>query len=213
MAEITRQRIKMQLENAYEPIIAGGINAATLHYVKNNAPLDKKSLLLLDIGLKYHGYCADITRTVAFDPDINAPDKRGTAKRQQEVYDAVLAIQEYALGLLKPGVILKEYEKRLLERMGAELKKLNLIKNQDEDNIRRFYPHSTSHFLGIDVHDAGAYDRPLEPGMVLTVEPGIYIKDEDLGIRIEDDIVITDEGNRILTDKLPKNLCSLTIDR
>jgi Xaa-Pro aminopeptidase len=114
MAEVTDYVIRQQLTFAYEPIIASGINAVTLHYVKNNAPIDKKSLLLLDIGLKYKGYCADITRTVSYSP----------TNRQQEVYDAVLAVRQQAISLLKPGIKLKTYEKKVNELMGKKLHEL-----------------------------------------------------------------------------------------
>ncbi len=201
LAEITRLTVQKQLVNAYDPIIASGENSLTLHYDKNNGKLDKNGLLLLDIGLKYRGYAADISRTVSYKP----------TKRQQAVYDAVLDVQSYAISLLKPGVYIKEYEAQVRQYMGEQLQELGLITNNDKESIGKFYPHSTSHFLGLDVHDTGDYQRPLEPGMVLTVEPGIYINEEKIGIRLEDDIVITKEGNEILSDALPKTLGSLTI--
>lgn len=201
LAEITKQAIKYQLEFAYDPIIAGGLNAVTLHYIANNSKIDAKAPLLLDIGLKYNGYSADITRTVSSSP----------TERQRKVYEAVLAVQEYAISLLKPGVLLKEYEEEVVQFMGGKLRELGLIKSISKESVRRYYPHSTSHFLGIDVHDAGDYEHPLEKGMVLTVEPGIYIKEEAIGVRIEDDILITKEGCQVLTNKLPRNLSSLTI--
>jgi Xaa-Pro aminopeptidase len=200
-AEVAGMSVRLGAQYAYEPIIASGINAVTLHYIKNDAPLDKNSLLLLDIGLKDYGYSADITRTVSYDP----------TKRQQAVYEAVLAVQEYAISLLKPGVSIREYEGKVHERMGEKLIELGLIKEASKESIRQYYPHSTSHFLGIDVHDVGDYERPLEAGVVLTVEPGIYVRDEAIGIRIEDDILITSDGNKNLTQALPKNLASLTI--
>ena len=201
LAEITRYMIKHQLEYAYEPIIASGINAVTLHYSKNNNFIDKKGLLLLDIGLKYNGYSADITRTISYSPN----------KRQRQVYDAVLAVQNHAIALLKPGITVKAYEEDILHFMGEKLRELGLIRSISKESVRQFYPHATSHFLGIDVHDSGDYERQLEPGMILTVEPGIYIKEENIGIRIEDDVLITADGNLVLTNKLPRNLASLTI--
>ncbi len=207
MAEITRYAVQNQLVFAYEPIIASGLNAVTLHYVKNNAFLDKKSLLLLDIGLKYRGYSADITRTVGW----------ASNSRQHDVYEAVLNVQNHAISLLKPGVKLRDYEKKVQQRMKVQLKKLGLIsaKNSEQKQnelVRKYYPHSTSHFLGLDVHDVGDYERQLEPGMVLTVEPGIYIQDEAIGVRIEDDILITKNGNEILSKQLPRRIDSLTIN-
>ncbi len=201
LSEITRYAVKNELSFSYEPIIAGGINAVTLHYVKNNSPIDKKSLLLLDIGLKYNGYSADITRTVSY--SVN--------KRQADIYEAVLAVQEKAVALLKPGIALKACEEEIVQFMGEKLRRLGLISKITKENVHRYYPHSTSHFLGIDVHDAGDYKRLLEPGMVLTVEPGIYIPEESIGIRIEDDVLITENGCKVLTNKLPRNLASLTI--
>jgi Xaa-Pro aminopeptidase len=201
LAEITSLTVKKQLENAYGPIIASGANALTLHYVKNNAEIDKKSMLLLDIGLKYNGYSADITRTISFAP----------TKRQQSVYNAVVLVQDYALSILKPGVTMKAYEEDVQQYMGEQLQSLGLINAVSKETVREFYPHATSHFLGIDTHDAADYERPLEPGMVLTVEPGIYIKSEKIGIRLEDDIVITENGNEVLSGALPKYIGSLTI--
>lgn len=201
LAEISRLTVQKQLVNAYDPIIASGVNALTLHYVKNNAKLDKKGMLLLDIGLKYNGYAADISRTISFAP----------TKRQQEVYDAVLAVQRFAISILKPGITVKDYETKVRDYMGEQLLQLGLTTVNDKESVGKFYPHSTSHFLGLDVHDVGDYQRPLEPGMVLTVEPGIYIKAENIGIRLEDDVVITKKGNEILSDALPKNISSLTI--
>lgn len=200
-AEISRIRVKNQLQNAYEPIIASGKNAITLHYMKNNAPLDKQGMLLLDIGLRYKGYSADITRTISFAPTA----------RQREVYEAVLAVHEYALSILKPGVTLREYEGKVEYCMGEQLIKLGLIKENKRDLIREFYPHSTSHFLGLDVHDVADYELKLKPNMVLTVEPGIYTKAENIGIRLEDDVVITKTGAKVLSNALPKSLSSLTI--
>lgn len=200
-AEVAKLTVKNQLKTAYEPIIASGKNAITLHYSKNNQPLDKNGVLLLDIGLRYNGYSADITRTISFEP----------TKRQQEVFDAVLAVQGFAVSTLKPGTTLKEYEAKVAEFMGKELIKLGLIKEASVQNIRKYYPHSTSHFLGIDVHDVADYTLPLRPGMVLTVEPGIYIPEEDIGIRLEDDVLVTKTGVINLSNKLPKRLDSLTM--
>lgn len=201
LAEVTKQALKDQLVYAYEPIIASGMNAVTLHYVQNNSAIDKSAPLLLDIGLAYNGYAADITRTVVSEP----------TKRQQAVYDAVLEVQEYAIAQLKPGANLKECEENVVKLMGEKLIELGLITENTKENVRKYYPHSTSHFLGLDVHDVGDYTLPLKPGMVLTVEPGIYIPEEAIGVRIEDDVLITRSGNKVLTNQLPKRLRSLTI--
>ena len=203
MAAAATRAITSGLKFSYEPIIAGGRNAVTLHYEKNDTDLDIDGMLLLDIGLKYEGYCADITRTVAVNGKPTA--------RQQEVYDAVLDVHGYAIELLKPGVTIKEFEEIVAERMAMQLKNLGLIDDQTKDAVRAFYPHATSHFLGIDVHDVADYSRPLEPGMVLTVEPGIYIAKEKIGVRIEDDILITENGNRNLSKDLLRSAAGLTI--
>ncbi|HEY5442334.1 MAG TPA: M24 family metallopeptidase, partial [Candidatus Saccharimonadales bacterium] len=127
-------------------------------------------------------------------------------RRQQAVHAAVLDVQQFAFGLLKPGTLIAEYEKQIEQYMGEKLRELGLIKTIAHDDVRKFYPHATSHFLGLNVHDVGDYSRPLEPGAVLTVEPGIYIPAEGIGIRIEDDVLVTADGIKLLTDKLPRDL-------
>ena len=183
--------------HAYQPIVAAGQNACTLHYVHNNDAIQAGSLLLLDVGAEVQNYAADITRTYS----VNEP-----TKRQQQVLDAVLDVQQFAFARLKPGVLIREYEESVRQYMGEKLRELGLIKLIDHSTVRQYYPHATSHFLGLDVHDVADYDRPLEPGMVLTVEPGIYIAEENIGIRIEDDVLIEESGIRILSDKLPRVL-------
>jgi Xaa-Pro aminopeptidase len=115
-------------------------------------------------------------------------------------------LQQYAKSLLRPGVLLKEYEQQVEHFMGEKLRELGLIKNIEHGEVRAFYPHATSHFLGLNVHDVGDYTRPLEPGMVLTVEPGIYIHKEAIGVRIEDDVLITEDGIACLSERLPRIL-------
>jgi Xaa-Pro aminopeptidase len=190
---------KNKLEFAYEPIIAGGQNANVIHYSKNNSHFNDNDLILFDVATKYNNYCADITRTVSKNP----------SKRQVAVYQAVLDVQEFAIGLLKPGVLLSDYEEKVREFMGEKLRELGLIKIIDVDSVREYYPYLTSHFLGIDPHDAGDHDLPLEPGMVLTVEPGIHIKDESIGIRLEDIVLITKTGNQVLSSKIVKDIAKL----
>ncbi|HVV67064.1 MAG TPA: Xaa-Pro aminopeptidase [Candidatus Saccharimonadales bacterium] len=183
--------------HAFEPIVAGGRRACTLHNVANNGRLSADELVVVDVGAEVEHYAADITRTISLaDP----------SRRQRAVYAAVLDTQQYALELLKPGVLLKEYQQQTEHFLGEKLRELGLIKTVDYDNIRQYCPHAISHFLGLNVHDVGDYERPLEPGMVLTVEPGIYIMDEAIGVRIEDDIVITGKGNKILSWKIPSEL-------
>ncbi|MDB5169074.1 MAG: hypothetical protein JWO41_430 [Candidatus Saccharibacteria bacterium] len=183
--------------HSFEPIVAGGERACTLHNVANAGTFGKHDLVVIDVGAEVEHYAADITRTIA----LNHP-----SKRQQAVYAAVLDVQEYAFSLLRPGILLKEYEHAIELYMGEKLRELGLIKIIEHDAVRKYFPHATSHFLGLNVHDVGDYDRPLEAGNVITVEPGIYIPEEGIGIRIEDDVVITQKGVKILSRKLPRVL-------
>jgi len=183
--------------HAYQPIVASGSNACTLHYIANNSLMQSDQLLLIDAGASVSNYAADITRTYA----LGKP-----TKRQKAVHQAVLYIQDFALQLLKPGVVMKKYEQIIEQHMGEKLRELGVIRTLEHENIRKYYPHATSHFLGLDVHDVGDYQRPLEPGMILTVEPGIYIPEEGIGVRIEDDVLITKTGHKVLSDSLPRSL-------
>ncbi len=183
--------------HAFAPIVAGGARACTLHNVANRAPLSADELVVVDVGAEVEQYAADITRTISLGPPT---------RRQQAVYAAVLETQDYAMGLLKPGVMLKDYEQHIEHFLGEKLRELGLIKSISHDEVRKFCPHATSHFLGLNVHDIGDYERPLEPGVVLTVEPGIYIPEESIGIRIEDDVLITKTGMKNLSKKLPREL-------
>lgn len=196
-ALFTNEFRKQNMPHGYEPIVASGMNACTLHYVQNSSKLDQKRLLLIDIGAEVSHYSADITRTYSLKPPT---------KRQQAVHEAVIETQSYAFGLLKPGVTIKDYELKVHDFIGEKLRTLGLIKSISEESVRKYYPHATSHFLGLDVHDAADYDLPLEPGMVLTVEPGIYIPEESIGIRIEDDVLIAPKGSEVLSKKLPREL-------
>lgn len=180
--------------HAFTPIVAAGNHAVTLHNIANEGKLASDELLVADVGAQYNHYCADITRT--FDLG-NAP------KRAHNVHAAVLDVYNYACSLLKPGVLIRDYEKEVETYMGEKLRELGLIKVIEREDVRKYFPHATSHYMGIDAHDAGDYDRPLEPGVVMTVEPGIYIPEEGIGVRVEDDIVITPSGIEVLSDRLP----------
>lgn len=193
-AAITASFKKANVGHAYQPIVASGLNACTLHYVQNNDQISADNLILLDVGAEVSNYAADITRTYA----VNEPNHR-----QKQVFEAVVAAQEFAISKLKVGTNMRHYEEQMIQFMGEKLRELGLIKSIEDDTVRKYYPHATSHFLGLDVHDIADYDRPLEPGMVLTVEPGIYIPEEAIGIRLEDNILITAEGAEILSAKLP----------
>lgn len=179
--------------HGFTPVVASGERTCLLHYIANNNPIDPKGLIVVDIGAEIDNYSADITRTYC----------QGTpTKRQKDVYQAVKAVHEFALAGLKPGVTIRQSEQRVEEFMGEKLRELGLIKIIDKENVRKYYSHATSHFLGLDAHDMGDYDAPLQPNMVLTVEPGIYIPEEKIGVRIEDDIMITPKGYKLLSKRL-----------
>lgn len=197
-AELTRGfRRRGAAGHSFEPIVAGGERACTLHNVANDHALAAGELVIVDTGAEVEHYAADITRTVS----LGAP-----SRRQQAVHAAVVEVQRFALELLAPGVLLADYEQQVQHFMGEKLRELGLIKSISQDSVRKYYPHGTSHFIGLNVHDAGDYERPLEPGMVVSCEPGIYIPEEGIGVRIEDDVLITPRGNKVLSRKLPKEL-------
>ena len=188
---------------AFETIVASGVDSCTLHYVKNDKQCPDGDLVLIDFGAEYANYAADVTRTV--------PVSGKFSKRQKQVYHAVLNVQKAAIKLLMPGKTLDEYHKEVGKIMESELIRLglldsNLVQQQSEDDplYKKYFPHGTSHYLGLDVHDYGDKYRPLEPGMVLTCEPGIYIRDEAIGIRIENDILITADEPVDLTQGIPR---------
>lgn len=177
------------LKHGYESIVASAKNATTIHYTSNNQRL-QPGFLLIDTGAEYEGYSADITRTVMLGK---------ATTRQADVYKAVIEIYNQALEYLKPGILMKEYEEFVFEIAIKELKKIKLVPGDTNIGYRQYYPHSTSHFLGLDVHDTGEYTEPIKPGTVVTVEPGIYIPNEGIGIRIEDDVLITDRTTEVLS--------------
>ncbi len=183
--------------HAFEPIVAGGVRACTLHNVTNSERLRTGELVVIDVGANVKGYAADITRVYA---------NGKPSQRQKDVFSAVKEAQQYAMELLKPGVSLKSYEGKVVKFIGSKLKQLGLITSQKEESIREYFPHATSHFLGLNVHDVGDYQQPLKSGTVLTVEPGIYIRSEGIGVRIEDDVLITETGIKVLTNRLPAKL-------
>lgn len=198
-AEVTYGFRKRGAEGeGFEPIVAAGVNATTIHYLSNNGPMPPDALVIVDVSAAKSQYVSDISRTYSIGGHAS--------KRQEAVHAAVAEVQDYAYGLLKPGVLLRAYEKQVETYMGEKLRELGLINSDDREAIRKYYPHACSHFLGIDAHDAGNYDTPLEPGMVLTVEPGIYIPEEGIGVRIEDDVLITKDGNKIISAALPRSL-------
>ena len=187
---------------AYEPIVASGANACTLHYIENKDECKAGELILMDVGAEYANYNADMTRTV--------PVNGRFTDRQKAVYNAVLRVKKAAYQLLRPGNIIKEYHEEIGKIMESELIGLGLldkkeVENQDKEKplYRKYFMHGTSHHLGLDVHDVGNIYRKFEPGMVFTVEPGIYIREEKLGIRLENNIVITENGVHDLMKNIP----------
>jgi Xaa-Pro aminopeptidase len=184
--------------HAFDPIIASGGNATVAHYFTNNSPLKKSTLVMMDIGVRYNGYCSDITRTLA----IGKP-----TKRQIAVHGAVQSAQRQIIELLKPGLLIEDYQKQSDVIVKQEMLKLKLMESMDDDKAyRRHFPYALSHGLGVDVHDALGRPKAFEPGMVLTVEPGIHIAGEKIGVRIEDDILITETGHRNMSAKLSTDL-------
>ena len=190
---------------AFETIVASGTDSCTLHYVKNDKQCKSGDLVLIDFGAEYANYAADVTRTV--------PVSGKFSKRQKEVYNAVLKIQKAAIQMLKPGNSLEVLQEKVAKLVEAELIHLGVlkrsdIKNQPKDSplYKKFFPHGTSHHLGLDVHDYGDKYRKFEPGMVFTCEPGIYIRDESIGVRIENDILITRKGPVDLTEGIPREV-------
>jgi Xaa-Pro aminopeptidase len=184
--------------HAYDPIVAAGKNACTLHYIQNDTKLKKRELLLLDIGARHHGYAADITRTYAYGEPT---------KREQAVHRAVQVAQKEIIALLVPNLPLEQYQREVDKIMTDTLLSLGLMHDKaDRDAYHKYFPHAISHGLGVDVHDSMGGPRFLQPGMVLTVEPGIYIPEEGIGVRIEDDILITDAGHNNLSGHLSTDL-------
>jgi Xaa-Pro aminopeptidase len=187
---------------AYGSIIASGDRARTLHYVSNNQECKDGELLLMDFGAEYGGYCADLTRTV--------PVSGKFTRRQKNVYNACLHLHNYAKSLLKPGITIVDYTEKVGEEATQQFLKLGLIrksdvKNEDPQNraYRKYLYHGISHHLGVDVHDLGTKTEPIKAGMLFTVEPGIYIEEEQMGVRIENNIWVTKSGHRDLMKNIP----------
>jgi Xaa-Pro aminopeptidase len=178
---------------AYTPIIASGKNACVLHYIENNQQCASGDVILLDVGAEYANYSSDMTRCI--------PVNGRFTDRQRAVYNSVLHVKREAEKLLVPGTVMTEYHKEVGHLMEAQLLQLGLIDKTDIQNQRpewpaykKYFMHGTSHFLGLDTHDVGLWNEPIKAGMVFTCEPGIYIPEEGLGIRIEDDLVVQDSG-------------------
>lgn len=204
---------------AYWPIVAGGRNACVLHYRENYAPLAKGDLLLIDAGCELDGYAADITRTIPVDGRFSAP--------QRDIYELVLSAQAAAMAKVVPGNSWNDYHDAAVQTLARGFVDLGLCEGPldrvlETEDYKRFYMHRTGHWLGLDVHDVGEYKlegkwRPLLPGMTLTVEPGCYIRPDDavpqafwnIGVRIEDDVLVTASGCEVLTGGAPKSVAEI----
>ncbi|MGQ0813854.1 MAG: aminopeptidase P N-terminal domain-containing protein [Gemmatimonadota bacterium] len=191
---------------AFPAIAAAGASATVLHYIENSGVAKPGDLLLLDAGARYRMYCADITRTVPVSGEFTA--------EQRDFYDVVRAAHSAAIGAIRPGALVDAPHQAVQHVLADGLIQLGVVSGtiesviEDENGLRRYYPHRTSHWLGLDVHDVGAYatrSGPVgfAPNMVLTVEPGLYIAERSIGIRIEDDVVVTRDGCEVLTGAVP----------
>jgi Xaa-Pro aminopeptidase len=187
---------------AYGPIIAGGLNACILHYIPNDQPLKEGELLLLDVAAEYGGWNADMTRTI--------PVSGKFTQRQKDVYNAVLRMVRYADSILRPGVFIADFQKLVVAQMDKELIGLGLYTAEeaaaapkDKPLVKKYYMHGTSHHLGLDVHDVFPANQPVAAGMVFTIEPGIYIPEEGMGVRLENDYLIGENGNIDLMANIP----------
>ncbi|HKR00608.1 MAG TPA: Xaa-Pro aminopeptidase [Pyrinomonadaceae bacterium] len=200
---------------AYNSIVGGGANATVLHYITNDATLRDGDLLLIDAGAEYRGYASDITRTF--------PVNGRFTPAQRDIYDLVLKAQVACVERVRPGTSVDELRNYSVELLTEGMVQLGLLKGEpkkliEEEKYKQFYMHGLGHFLGLDVHDVGRYHvkdeaRKLEPGMVMTVEPGLYVAPDTkdipekylgIGVRIEDDVLVTEDGNRVLSNKAPK---------
>jgi Xaa-Pro aminopeptidase len=185
---------------AYAPIVGTGFDSTVLHFNELSRQIRDEDVVLLDVGCQYAGYAADVTRTIPANGHFTA--------RQKEIYEIVLGAQNAALAALKPGMTLGGRGSKSLYLVA-----LNYMNAHGTDRggrtLGRYFIHGLGHHIGLNVHDAGEVNRPLEPGMVITIEPGIYLPEENLGVRIEDDVLITETGYKLLTARLPRNVAEI----
>ena len=181
---------------SFETIAASGEDGVILHYIENSKPLKDGDLVLLDLGAQYKQYAADISRTF--------PVNGKFTERQKQIYNIVLKAQQDVIDAMKPGIPFEELNKVCQKSLADSLISIGLIKDFSE--LSKYYYHGVSHYLGLDVHDIGSRNGLLKEGMVLTVEPGLYIAEESIGIRIEDDVLITETGNIVLSSHIPKSV-------
>ncbi len=177
--------------SAYEPIVGSGPNSTILHYARNSRRMDRGELLLMDVGAECAGYAADITRTI--------PVGAGFTARQREIYEIVLGAQNAVIAAIKPGVMLRDLTKIAREYIDTHGKDLH------GETLGKYFTHGVSHHVGLDVHDATDFGEPLAEGNVITVEPGIYIPEENIGIRIEDMVEVSKDGARLMSGALPRD--------
>ena len=202
-AELMHEFLKNRSNGfAYQPIIGSGVDSCVLHYIDNNKGCKDGDILLMDFGAEYANYASDLTRTI--------PVNGKFTNRQKAVYNSVLLVMKEATNMLRPGTIFKEYNAEIGRIMELELIKLGLLDKHDVQKqeaksplFKQYFMHGTSHYLGLDVHDVGDFDWPMKEGMVFTCEPGIYILEEKLGIRLENDILITENGPDDLMKHIP----------
>ena len=196
-AEFSHEFLKNRSRKfAYQPIIASGNNSNILHYIENNNQCKEGDIILIDVGAEYANYSSDMTRTI--------PVSGRYTQRQKQVYSSVLHVKREATNLLKPGVLWKDHHIEVGKIMTFELLKLGLLDRSDVQNqtklnpaFKKYFTHGTSHHLGLDTHDYGDVTLPIQANNVFTVEPGIYIKEEGFGIRLEDDVIVQKSGNPI----------------
>ena len=202
-AELMHEFLKNRSNGfAYQPIIVSGVDSCVLHYIENNKLCKDGDILLMDFGAEYANYTSDLTRTI--------PVNGKFTSRQKAVYNSVLHVMKEATNMLRPGTMFKAYNAEIGRIMELELIKLGLLdkndlQKQDAKNplFKQYFMHGTSHYLGLDVHDVGNFDWPMKEGMVFTCEPGIYILEEELGIRLENDILVTANGPDDLMKSIP----------
>ena len=202
-AEYIHEFIKNKSKGfAYEPIIAAGINACCLHYNINNSICKDNEMILMDVAAEFANYKSDMTRTIPINGKFSS--------RQLKIYNAVLNVKNEATKILRPGISINQYHIEIQKIMESELINVGLlnkneVRKQDKKNplSLKYFMHGTSHHLGLDVHDVGNFDCEIEIGNVFTVEPGIYIKEENLGIRLEDDILVGENENINLMNEIP----------
>ncbi len=195
-ADINDVFYRQASHHAFNPIIAGGSRSILPHYTTNNKIIKQNDLVIVDIGAEYYHYAADLSRTFSI----------GSIKGfKKNIYQTVLEIHDQAIDMLKPGLSYVDLEQKVFDLIFQALIRLKILTNNDKSLVKNYYPHSVSHFLGLDVHDVGDYNQTLKPGMVITIEPGLYLEKNGFGVRIEDDVLITANACRLLSH-YPYNL-------